>query len=309
MTASVRPILVTGATGRVGGIGRHIATELLKTGLPVRALVHRLDDRSEALQAMGIQIVVGDFADYASLLSALEDVEAAYFSYPVGSGLTEAAGLFAAAGRERGLQLVVDLSLDAAFPESPSPQGRAEWVAERIFEWAGYGGTHLRVAAFFMENLLTLYGQQVRQHRQIRNSFGDFAPSWIAGSDVGAMGAALLANPALITDRTTVVGAGQNASHATIAAIITEATGHPVSYKELTPEEWRAELTAKAAAGGRSDPTVAAHQSAQSVALRRHNTHRVTDDIVRLTGRPPISLEEFIAHNRQTFMPESSAAE
>ncbi len=255
------------------------------------------------------KLVVGDFADYASLLAALEDVEAAYFSYPVGAGLTEAAGLFAAAGRERDLQLVVDLSLDAAFPESPSPQGRAEWVAERIFEWAGYDGTHLRVAAFFMENLLTLYGRQVREHGQIRNSFGDFEPSWIAGSDVGAMGAALLAKPVLITDRTTVVGAGQQASHATIAEIITKATGHPVRYQVLTPEEWRDELIANAAAAGRSDPTVAAHQSAQSVALRRHNTHRVTDDIVRLTGHPPVSLEEFVAHNRQTFMPRSSAAQ
>ena len=227
MTASVRPILVTGATGRMGGTGRHVAAELLKRGLPVRALVRRIDERSEALQAMGIQMVVGDFADYASLLAALEGVEAAYFSYPVGAGLTEAAGLFAAAGRERDLQLVVDLSLDAAFPESPSPQGRAEWVAERIFEWAGYGGAHLRVAAFFMENLLALYGRQVREHGQIRNSFGDFEPSWIAGSDVGAMGAALLAEPGLITDRTTVVGGGQRASHATIAEIISKATGSP----------------------------------------------------------------------------------
>ena len=94
MTTAVRPILVTGATGRIGGTGRHVAAELLKRGLPVRALVRRLDERSEALQAMGIQVVVGDFADYASLLAALEDVEAAYFSYPVGAGLTEAAGTF-----------------------------------------------------------------------------------------------------------------------------------------------------------------------------------------------------------------------
>lgn len=307
MTTSAKPFLVTGATGRVGGIGRHVAAELVKRGLPVQALVRRLDERSEALQAIGVHLVVGDFADYGSLLAALEDVEAAYFSYPVGAGLTEAAGLFAAAGRERDLRLVVDLSLDAAFPESPSPQGRAEWIAERIFEWAGYAGTHLRVAAFFMENLLTLYGRLVREHGQIRNSFADFEPSWIAGSDVGAMVAALLAEPELITERTTVVGGGQQASHATIAEIIAEATGHPVRYQALTPEEWRDELIVTAAAAGRSDPTVAVHQSAQSVALRRHNTHRVTDDVVRLTGHPPVSLDEFIAHNRQAFMPKSSA--
>jgi NAD(P)H dehydrogenase (quinone) len=77
MTTAVRPILVTGATGRIGGTGRHVPAELLKRGLPVRALVRRLDERSEALRAMGIQIAVGNFADYASLLSALEGVEAA----------------------------------------------------------------------------------------------------------------------------------------------------------------------------------------------------------------------------------------
>lgn len=309
MSTPTRPILVTGATGRVGGIGRHVAADLVKRGWPVKALVRRLDDRSEALQSNGIDVVVGDFSDYASLLRALENVEAAYFSYPVGAGLTEAAGLFAAAGRERDLRFVVDLSLDAAFPESPSPQGRAEWVAERIFEWAGFDGTHVRVAAFFMENLLTLYGRQVGEYGEIRNSFGDVEPAWVAGSDVGAMVAALLAEPELVTDRTTVVGAGERASHAAIAEIIAEATGHAVRYHVLGPEEWRDELMANAAAAGRSDPTVAAHQSAQSVALRRHNTHRVTDDILRLTGHPPVSLREFVARNRHAFMPKTSAAQ
>ena len=160
-----------------------------------------------------------------------------------------------------------------------------------------------------MENLLALYGRQVREHGQIRNSFGDFEPSWIAGSDVGAMGAALLAEPALITDRATVVGGGERASHATIAEIISEATDHPVRYQALTPEEWRDELIANAAATGQSNPTAAAHLSAQSVELRRHNTHLVTDDIVRLTGRPAVTLANFVAQNRHTFTPQGHAAE
>ena len=307
MTAATPPILVTGATGRLGGTGRHVAAELLRRGLPVRAMVHRVDERSEALQAMGIEVLVGDFADYTSLLAALDGVEAAYFCYPVGAGLTEAAGFFAAAGRERGLQRIVDLSLDAAFPESPSPQGRAEWVAERIFEWAGFGGTHLRVAAFFMENLLALYGRQIREHGQIRNSFGDFEPSWIASSDVGAMGAALLAEPGLVTDRTTVVGGAVRASHAAIAETISKTTGRPVRYQPLTPEEWRDELITNAAAAGQHNPTAAAHLSAQSVALRNHNTHLVTDDIRRLTHNPAVTLQDFVTQNRQDFTPNSSS--
>ena len=308
MTAATQPILVTGATGRIGGTGGHVAAELLRRGLPVRAMAHRTDERSDALQAMGIEVVMGDFANYTSLLAALDGIEAAYFCYPVGAGLTEAAGLFAAAGRQRHLRRVVDLSLDAAFPESPSPQGRAEWVAEQIFEWAGYGGTHLRVAAFFMENLIALYGRQIREHHQIRNSFGDFEPSWIASSDVGAIGAALLADPGLVSDRITVVGAAERDSHATIADIVSKTTGHAVRYQPLTPEEWRDELIANATAAGQADPTAAAHLSAQSVTLRRHNTHLVTDDIQRLTGRPAVTLKEFIEQNRQNFIPNPHTA-
>ena len=39
-------------------------------------------------------------------------------------------------------------------PTAPSPQGRAQWVAEQIFEWADFAGVHLRIGAFFMENVL-----------------------------------------------------------------------------------------------------------------------------------------------------------
>ncbi|GAA3098030.1 NmrA family NAD(P)-binding protein [Pseudonocardia yunnanensis] len=301
MPAAKPPILVTGATGRVGGTGRHVAAELLSRGLPVRAVVRRFDERSEELRGMGIEVVIGDFADYASILAALDGVEAAYFSYPVGAGIAEAAGFFAAAGRQQGLQRVVDLSLDAAFPDSPSPQGRAQWVAERIFEWAGFDGTHLRVAAFFMENLISLHGQQIRELGQIRNSFGDFEPSWIAASDVGAMGAALLADPGLVADRTTTVGAAERASHAAIAETVSKATGRSVHYQPIAPEEWR-ELIANTSAAGQANLTAAAHLSAQSITLRQHSTHLVTDDIQRLTGRPAITLKDFVERNRQDFM-------
>jgi NAD(P)H dehydrogenase (quinone) len=305
MTNAKPPILVTGATGRLGGTGRHVAVELLSRGIPVRAMVRRFDERSEELLGMGIEVVIGDFADYNSILAALDGIEAAYFTYPVSAGIAEAAGLFAAAGHRQGLQRVVDLSLDAAFPDSLSPQGRAQWVTERIFEWAGYRGAHLRVAAFFMENVLALHGSQIRELGQIRNSFGDFEPSWIAASDVGAMGAALLADPGSVTDRTTVVGGAERASHAAIAETVSKATGRPVHYQPISPDEWR-ELIADTRAG-RADPTAAAHLSAQSIALRQHNTHLVTDDIQRLTGRPAVTLDEFVERNRQNFMPDPGA--
>lgn len=301
MTAST-PILVTGSTGRIGGTGRHVVAALLERRQPVRAMVHRMDDRSDALRAKGAEVVQADFTDYSSLLAALDGVHAAYFCYPVGAGLTEAAGMFAAAGQESALRRIVDLSLDAAFPRSPSPQGRAEWVAERIFEWAGFDGTHLRVASFFMENLIALYGRQVSEHHCLRNSFGDFAPSWIASADVGAIAARMLVEPAATLGRTSIVGAAERADHATIAEILSRVTGRPVRYEAVTPEQWREQLSTNTDAAGTTDPTAAAHLSAQSVELRRRSTHLVTDDVQRLTGRPAVTLEDFLTANRQSFM-------
>jgi uncharacterized protein YbjT (DUF2867 family) len=43
------PILVTGAAGRVGGVGGLVVEALQRRGLPVRAMVRREDERAEAL--------------------------------------------------------------------------------------------------------------------------------------------------------------------------------------------------------------------------------------------------------------------
>ncbi|HEX6471045.1 MAG TPA: hypothetical protein VF069_18240, partial [Streptosporangiaceae bacterium] len=46
-------ILVTGAGGGVGGIGPGVVSLLRQRDLPVRALVHRQDERADALRALG----------------------------------------------------------------------------------------------------------------------------------------------------------------------------------------------------------------------------------------------------------------
>ncbi len=43
------PILVTGAAGRVGGVGGLVVEALQRRGLPVRATVRREDERAESL--------------------------------------------------------------------------------------------------------------------------------------------------------------------------------------------------------------------------------------------------------------------
>jgi uncharacterized protein YbjT (DUF2867 family) len=134
MTSSdtTSPILITGATGRHGGTGTYLARRLREAGRSVRALVRRLDERTAPLQALGAEILVGDLHDRASLVPALEGVGLAYFTYPVNSGIVQAAANFAAAARQvGGHPRVVVMSNGASHPESPSHFGdaRLTWIS------------------------------------------------------------------------------------------------------------------------------------------------------------------------------------
>jgi NmrA-like family len=102
---SERPILVTGAAGGPqGSSGNWISRFLLERGLPVRAFVHRIDERSDELSALGAEVVQGDLLDIASVRRALAGVRRAYFAYPVQAGLLEAMTIFAVAAKDGGLR-------------------------------------------------------------------------------------------------------------------------------------------------------------------------------------------------------------
>jgi uncharacterized protein YbjT (DUF2867 family) len=73
------PILVTGAAGAVGAIGRNLTEFLLARGHTVRALVRREDARAEALRQLGAEVVEGDLTDLASMHRAIEGCARIYF--------------------------------------------------------------------------------------------------------------------------------------------------------------------------------------------------------------------------------------
>src|SRR5262249_16091553 len=139
------PILVTGAAdGPQGSTGRHIVNLLLERRVQVRALVHKLDDRSDSLRERGVEVVEGDLLNPASIRSALRGVKRAYFTCPVADGLLEATAIFAAAAREAGTELVVNNSQFQGTQEPPSFRNLQHRLADRIFDWAQVGAVPLQ---------------------------------------------------------------------------------------------------------------------------------------------------------------------
>lgn len=57
--------------------------QLLAQGYPVRAFVHRQDERAHALRRAGPEIFVGDMLDLRDLRNAMIDMQRAYFCAPM----------------------------------------------------------------------------------------------------------------------------------------------------------------------------------------------------------------------------------
>ena len=110
---------------------------LLKEGFDVRAMVRTDDDRAQQLRDKGVEVVFGDLLSFRDVRTALDGVQRAYFNYPVGEGLVEAAVMFAQAAKEQNLELIVNMSHIQSRPYARSKATQNHWLSEQIFDWSG----------------------------------------------------------------------------------------------------------------------------------------------------------------------------
>src|ERR1700722_19508760 len=121
-------VLVTGAAGgRQGQSGRHLTELLLARGVPVRAFVHQIDERSDRLRSLGAEVVEGDFLDFPSVERAVRGVSTVYFAYPVQAGLLDATAIMAAAARKAGVTRLIDMVMLLSSPDAPAPRARQNY--------------------------------------------------------------------------------------------------------------------------------------------------------------------------------------
>src|SRR5512144_2905603 len=103
-------ILVTGAAGQLGAVGRTVTGLLLDRGLPIRALVRREDNRAATLRAAGAEVGIGELLEPADVYRVVSGCRRVYFGMSVSAGYLEATILMAAVARELGVDALVNMS-------------------------------------------------------------------------------------------------------------------------------------------------------------------------------------------------------
>ena len=195
------PILVTGAAGDIGAIGRHLNAMLLAKGHKVRALVRREDERAEGLRQLGAEVVQGDLTDLASMHRAVEGCRRIYFGMSVSAAYLEATVNVAAVARHHGVEAFVNMSQMTVTQMSiiettDSPQHKLHWLAEQALAWSGLPVITLRPTVFLESFFLRLAAAGVRDHDELALPLGGSRTSPISAVDVARAVSVILDDPA-----------------------------------------------------------------------------------------------------------------
>lgn len=304
----VKPILVTSAAGgRQGKTGRHVAEQLLSRGVTVRALVRKLDERSERLRALGAEIFEGDFLNIRSVQRAAEGTSAIYFAYPVQDGLMDATAAMAVAAREAGVTRLVNLVMLQSSPDAPTPRMRQNYLSERVFEWANIGATHIRATVFY-ENLASMVRQSLPAQGAIRLPWGNESTvlPLVAAEDVARVAVGLLTGPQP-ADGSFHRLIGTTISLKEIIATFARVMGRNVHYEEITDEAWRRDVTSRG-----FNPHAIEHLSSLWRAIRgaaidpNDPRYAVTEAIEKIGGAKPKTFEAFVRETQGELLAKSA---
>jgi uncharacterized protein YbjT (DUF2867 family) len=265
--------------------------------------VHKIDERSEHLRALGAEIFEGDFLDARSVIRAAQGTSAIYFAYPVQDGLLDATAAVALAARQAGVSRVINLVMLQSSLDALSPRMRQNFLSEQVLEWADIGAVHIRATVFY-ENVAARVRESLPVRGAVRLPWGSETTvlPLVAGEDVGRVAAGLLAGPAPAAG-TTYPLIGATLSLREIVATFGRVLGKSVRYEEVSDEEWRREALARG-----MNAHAVEHLSNQWRALRsaaidpRDPRFAVTDAIEKVGGERPKSFETFVRERETEFI-------
>jgi uncharacterized protein YbjT (DUF2867 family) len=263
-------------------------------------MVRREDERAASLRAAGAQVVVGDLLEPGDVYRVVSGCSRVYFSMSPSAGYLEASVTMAAVAREAGVNALVNMSQMTVSEMSiqnttPSHQQRQHWLSEQAFAWSGLPVVTIR-PTMFLESFFQLAGHSIRDRDRIELPFGWGKTSPVAGTDVAQVVAAVLADPAAYLGRIYELTGPKSQDLDGVAREFSEALNREVTYSDISPEEWEQRLRKQ-----NMPEHLTGHLLAMGELHRAGRYDRQADGVQRVTGRPAMSVREFVSLHAEEF--------
>ncbi|WP_339928515.1 NAD(P)H-binding protein [uncultured Brevundimonas sp.] len=277
-------VLVTGPTGKVG---RRLIPLLWRRGVVVRAA-----SRSPVTARAGVEPVRFDWADESTYESARTGVDAMYL-VPGSSPGPEHAGHIRAlldGADKAGVKRVVLLSVygvDQAPPDNPLRR------IELAVESSGVPYTIVRPGAFmqnFSEKHFLRTVEGIRERDEIVGPGGDGVVSHVSTEDIAAVAAIALSEGGHEGKGYPLLGP-EPLTMTQVAEQIAWVAGRPIRYVETDHTPMRDALLA----AGEPLETAEHNSRLHAYAFSSGAFGGLNDDILEVTGRPPVSFAEYAA--------------
>lgn len=289
--SSQQTFLVTGATGYTAS---YAIPALLEKNVRVRGLVHKLDERSEKLEKLGVEIVQGDLMDFHSLSNAMKGITGVYFIYPILTpGILTGTSYLIQAAREEGVRNIVNMSQISARREAKSNAAQDHWMAERILDLSGLMVSHIR-PTFFAEWLI--YSDSIKAQDKVVLPFGKGRYAPIAAEDQGRVIAEILVNPTPHAGKVYPLFGPVEYNVFELAEILSEEMNRKITYESISIDTYKAEAEKQG-----YHPHFIQHISNVATDCRNGLFAGTNTAVKDITGREPMGIREFIVRHRSYF--------
>ncbi|MFP2895185.1 NAD(P)H-binding protein [Corallococcus sp. 4LFB] len=270
-------ILVIGAAGNTG---RPIAAGLTAEGFTVRTATR--DPRPPVAAAEHVRF---DWADPSTHGAALEGVDRMYVLAP---GLVEDPSALMIPVLERalagGVRRVVLLSASAVAEGGPGLGQVHHFLRTHAPEWS------VLQPSWFMQNFTNPghhHDAGLRRDGTLVTATGQGRVGFVDAGDIAAVGVRALAED-VSHDTAHVITGPQALSYDDVAAILSRVSGRAIRHVHATPEEAQRHLQASG-----MPETYARLLTMLDGLIRDGAEDRVTDTVLRVTGRAPRDFESF----------------
>ena len=297
------PILVTGAAGNVGSIGRGVVKCLRERDFPVRALVHRLDERSRVLSEIGAELIVADLTNGADVVRALRGCKRMYFGMSISSSYLQATAIAAAAAKEiPDFEILVNISQMTVSQMSltemtESPQQQQHWLGEQVLNWSGVPVAHVRSTIFLEPFFSSMAASSIAKDGTIRLPFGSARISPISPSDVTSVVSTILEDPTSHRGKVYELTGPRSEDMNEIVKEYAIALNRPVKYVNTPYDKWSKEELLPL----NLPQYVSHHVSTMAKLIAENRYDRLTWDVQKLTGKPSMSVGEYVTAHPEVF--------